>query len=105
MEEHAALVLRRKKLETWHRNTTFSSSLRLPRLEAIFKKSFRNFSDSRTDVPKGNSNRGDTLPFGKFSLSYIVVTWTSSALFLWEKVSMKRAMVQMYPLQNSDVET
>lgn len=75
---------------------SYCTNHRLLRLKKIFKRSFRNPSGSRTNVPEGNSNRGDTLPGRGFLPSYVVAAWMSSAPLLrvqWscKAILMKRA--------------
>lgn len=83
MEEHSALVLRRKKLGAWDISMSYSTNHWLLMLGKMIKRSLKNPSGSRTGVPVGNSNRGDTLPVEGFLPSYVVVTWTSALFLVW----------------------
>lgn len=82
VEEHSALVLRRKKLGAWDINMSYSTNHWLLMLGKIIKRSLKNPSGSRTGVPAGNSNRGDALPVEGFLPSYMAVAWTSALFFL-----------------------
>lgn len=70
---HRTFSFSSQKFGACNRNMSYSTNHRFLRLEKIFKRSFRNPSGSRTNVPERNSKRGDSLPVGGFSFSYVVV--------------------------------